>query len=78
MKGKWFIIDIETTEQEVNLNSDIFKGEYFNRLIANNGDVVKSVKELSLTYEFLPSEKEMTIEKKLWNEYLADPFKDLF
>ena len=78
MKDKWYITQIQSTTEEIDLNSDIFKGEYFNRLIQNNGDVVKSIKELSLTYDFLPSEKEMSIEKKAYDDYINDPFKGLF
>ena len=77
-KGRWIITAIENSEQELQLDSNIFKGEFFNRVIANQGDVLKSIKELSLTYDFLPSDKEMAVEKKALDEYLADPYKDLF
>ena len=77
LKDKWVITDIDSITEDIDINSNIFKGEYFNRVIANGGDVVKSIKELSLTYDFLPSEKEMTIEKKLLDEYIADPYKGI-
>ncbi len=78
MKGKWIITSIENTEIPVEIDSDAFKNDFFNRILVNEGDAVKTVKELSLTYDFLPSQKEMQTEKKIRDEYLADPFKDLF
>ena len=78
MKNKWYVTDIETTEQEISFDSDTFKGEYFNLLIENDGDTIKTVKQLSYKYDFLPSEKEMEIEKRIYEEYLNDPFKGIF
>ena len=77
-KDKWIITNIETSEQEIDINSDIFKGEYFKLLVQNDGDAVKTIKQMSFSYEFLPSEKEMTIEKQAFEEYLKNPYKDLF
>ncbi len=77
-KDKWIITNIETSSQELEVDSNKLKTEYFNRVLQNDGDVVKSVKELSLTYDFMPSQKEMETEKQLWEEYLADPYKGLF
>ena len=76
-KDRWIITSIETTTQDCNLDSNAFKSDYFNRVTENKGDVVKSIKELSLTYDFLPSQKEMTIEKQIYDEYLANPYKDI-
>ena len=66
------------TEEEVNFDSDAFKKEYFDCLAANDNDIVKTIKELSLKYDFLPGENELKIEKKAYEEYLADPFYGLF
>ena len=44
----------------------------------NQGDAVKSIKELSLTYDFLPSQKEMQTEKEILEAWLADPYKGLY
>ena len=76
-KDKWIITAIETSSQECNLDSNAFKSDYFTRVAQNNGDVVKTIKELSVTYDFLPSQKEMTIEKQIYDEYLANPYKDI-
>lgn len=77
-KNKWIITDIDLTEEEVNFDSDAFKKEYFDCLAANDNDIVKTIKELSLKYDFLPGENELKIEKKAYEEYLADPFYGLF
>ena len=77
-KDRWIITDILSEPEEVKIDSDKFKEEYFSRVAENGGDVVKSVRELSLTYDFLPSQKEMTTEKQLFDEYLANPYKDIF
>ena len=77
-KDKWIISNIETNQEEIPLDSDLFKSEYFNLIIQNDGDPVKTVKQLSLKYDFLPSEKEMTIEKQAFDEYLNDPYKGIF
>ena len=76
-KDRWIITSIETSAQDCNLDSNQFKSDYFTRVAENNGDVVKTIKELSLTYDFLPSQKEMTIEKQIFDEYLANPYKDI-
>ena len=77
-KNKWIITDIENNTEEVNIDSDAFKDEYFMVLLQNNGDCVKTISQLSVKYDFLPSEKEMKIEKQAFEEYLSDPFKGLF
>ena len=77
-KNKWIITNIESSEQEVEFDSDVFKGEYFNLVIQNDGDAVKTIKQLSFKYDFLPSEKEMTIERDAFIEYLKNPYKDIF
>ena len=76
-KDRWIITSIDTSAQDCNLDSNQFKSDYFTRVAENNGDVVKTIKELSLTYDFLPSQKEMTIEKQIFDEYLANPYKDI-
>ena len=77
-KDKWIITNIDTSSQELEIDSSKLKNEYFTRVLENDGDVVKAVRDLSLTYDFMPSQKEMEIEKKLLEEYLADPYKGLF
>ena len=77
-KNKWIITSIETSSVDVEVDSDLFKSEYFNNIIRNEGDVVKTIKQMSFQYDFLPSEKEMKIEKQAYDEYLADPYKGLF
>ena len=77
-KKKWVITKIETSEEKVEIDSDVFKSEYFNLIIQNDGDAVKSINQLSFKYDFLPSQKEMTIERDAFVEYLKNPYKDIF
>ena len=77
-KKKWVITNIETSEQTIEIDSDLFKSEYFNLVIQNDGDPVKTIKQMSFKYDFLPSEKEMNIEKEAFIEYLKNPYKDIF
>ena len=77
-KNKWVITDIENNAEELNIDSQAFYDEYFNLLAQNYNDVVKTISQLSAKYDFLPSEKEMTIEKQAFEDYLNDPYKGLF
>lgn len=77
-KDKWVITSIETSEEDIEIDSDIFKSEYFNLIIQNDGDAVKSINQLSFKYDFLPSQKEMTIERDDFIEYLKNPYRDIF
>ena len=77
-KNKWIITDIQTSSTEIDLDSDLFKSEFFNLLVQNENDPVATIKQLSFKYDFLPAEKEMKIEKQEFEEYLKDPFKGIF
>ena len=77
-KNKWIITDIETSQTDISLDSDLFKSEYFNLIIQNDGDAVKTINQMSFMYDFLPTEKEMTVEKKAFEDYLNDPYKGIF
>ena len=71
-------LNIENNSEELNIDSQAFYDEYFNLLAQNYNDVVKTISQLSAKYDFLPSEKEMTIEKQAFEDYLNDPYKGLF
>ena len=77
-KDKWIITNIETNEQDIAVDSNALKTAYFDRVLQNEGDVIKAVRDLSLTYDFLPSQKEMQTEKAKLDAYYADPYKGLF
>ena len=70
-KDKWIITQIDINEEPVELDSNKFKKEYFSRLAANDGDVEKTIAELSVKYDFLPSQKELQIEKNTLIEYYS-------
>ena len=77
-KNRWMITEIQTSETEIELDSDLFKSEYFNLLIQNDNDIVKTINQMSYKYDFLPSQKEMKIEKQKFDDFLNDPFMGLF
>lgn len=77
-KDRWMITDIDSTQEDIAFDNNKFREEYYSRLAANNTDVEKTIKELSLSYDFLPSAKELSIEKKIIEEYIMNPYKDIF
>lgn len=77
-KNKWIITNIQNTTEEIELDSNLFKSEYFDLVIKNDGDSVKAINQLSFKYDFLPSQKEMKIEKQAFEDYINNPYKDLF
>ncbi len=77
LKNKWVITNIESSQQELDLDSNQFKSDYFTSIAENNGDSVKAIEQLSFKYNFLPSQKEMLTEQKILTEYLANPYKDI-
>ena len=77
-KNKWIITNIQNTTEEIELDSNLFKSEYFDLVIKNDGDPVKAINQLSFKYDFLPSQKEMQIEKQAFEDYINNPYKDLF
>lgn len=77
-KDKWIITDVESSSEDMKLNSNEFKTIFFNKMADNNFDAVKTVQQLSLTYDFLPSNEEMLKEKKIIEDIANDPFFGLF
>lgn len=74
-KGKrWIITSMETNEENLEFNSDEFKNSYYERLKANDYDVLKSVKQLRFNYSWLPSDKMMEAEKIEFEKSLENPF----
>lgn len=74
MKDYWLITDIETKSTSADVNSFMFKSEYFNAIRDNNGDVVKSVRQLQIRYPWLPSISSIQREKARLEEIAAHPF----
>lgn len=76
-KDKWIITDIETAQKTVYFDSDTFKQEFFSLLEKNNGDPVQAVNILSDKYEFMPTQSDMTKNKKAYEDFLNNPYKDI-
>ena len=68
-KDRWIITDISSTSESVRANPLVFKNDYLNQLILTNGDVIKAVDQLRLSYDWLPGKTELEMEKELmeWN-----------
>lgn len=68
-KDRWIITDISSTSESVRVNPLVFKNDYLNQLILTNGDVIKAVDQLRLSYDWLPGKTELEMEKELmeWN-----------
>ena len=68
-KDRWIITDISSTSESVKVKPLVFKNDYLNQLILTNGDVIKAVDQLRLSYDWLPGKTELEMEKELmeWN-----------
>ena len=68
-KDRWIITDISSTSESVRVKPLVFKNDYLNQLILTNGDVIKAVDQLRLSYDWLPGKTELEMEKELmeWN-----------
>lgn len=68
-KDRWIITDISSSSESVKVKPLVFKNDYLNQLILTNGDVIKAVDQLRLSYDWLPGKTELEMEKELmeWN-----------
>lgn len=68
-KDRWIITDISSSSESVRVKPLVFKNDYLNQLILTNGDVIKAVDQLRLSYDWLPGKTELEMEKELmeWN-----------
>ncbi|MCR5437134.1 MAG: hypothetical protein K6E97_08735 [Treponema sp.] len=63
-KDCWIITDIAySLEKDMNVNSKLFKADYFNAIIDTNKDILKSVQSIREKYEWLPGDEK--IQKQL-------------
>ena len=76
-KDRWLITDIQNRVEPVEMNSRLFKTEYFNTLRQNDKDVLKVVQMLSLRYPWLPTQNVLKAEKKRMDYKAAHPFDNL-
>lgn len=77
-KDRWVITGIDTSDDELDFNSSLFKIEYFKALKENEGDILKTVKELSFTYPWLPSVYSLQKEQEALKALAEDPFLGIF
>ncbi|MCR4733583.1 MAG: hypothetical protein K5829_01065 [Treponema sp.] len=76
-KNRWLITQIDNSSEEIELNSRLFKNEYFNMLRQNDKDVLKVVQMLSIRYPWLPSQKVLQAEKDRMEYNALHPFENL-
>ena len=77
IKDRWLITDIDMVSTKMDLNNFTFKSEYFYTVSKNNGDVIKSVRELRNKYQWLPSEEVLKNEQKRIYDEMTFPMKSL-
>lgn len=71
-KDRWIITNIDTSSFSVDVNSNLFKTEYFTTLSLNDKNVIQSVEALSDKYQWLPKKDVMQLyEEKLKEESLS-------
>lgn len=75
--GRWVITDLETESEELNLDCQAFKKDYFAELESNNKDVVKAVENLRRKYQWLPTKASLDAEKARIQYEIEHPFTDL-
>lgn len=68
-KDRWIITDIASSAESIKVKPLVFKNDYLNQLILTEGDVIKAVDQLRLSYDWLPGKTELEMEKELmeWN-----------
>lgn len=76
-KDRWIITDIQTDSVNIDMNSRLFKNEYFNMLRQNNKDVISTLQKLSIRYPWLPPKNVLEQEKKRVEYKLAHPFESV-
>lgn len=77
VKDRWLITNIDTVSTKIDFNNFTFKSEYFYTVKQNNGDVIKSVRELRNKYSWLPSEEVLKNEEIRLAEEMSFPMKSL-
>ena len=61
--GKWWFTDIRSNTQEVPIDTQEFKSNYFTALENNDGDVIKTCDSIRDEYPWLPTSTSLITEK---------------
>ena len=73
-KNRWIITDIEIKNDNLKVDCDKFKADYFAAINEYENDVIKATDSLRETYRWLPEEDAMQREKEIIEYQLAHPF----
>ena len=76
-KNRWVITDIEGTSQDINVDSNAFKADYFAALSTYENDVIKAAESLRSKYNWLPEAGALQREKEQIEYYLTHPYASL-
>ena len=76
-KNRWIITDIESSIQEIDVNSKTFKKDYFEALAANENDVMKAAESIRSKYPWLPETGALQREKDQIEYFLTHPYASL-
>lgn len=77
-KDRWIITDLESSSFVIDVNSPVFKSDYYTALSLNDGDVIKAVDSIREKYQWLPSNTVLEFEKQRIIESLKDPLLPLY
>ena len=77
-KDCWIITDLSySLEKDMNINSRLFKSDYFNAIIDTNKDILKSVQSIREKYAWLPSDKKVKKQLDAIEYSMTQPLESL-
>lgn len=74
--GRWVITELSTETEDMNVDCQTFKNEYFAELEKTEKDVIKAAASLRRKYQWLPSEAALQAERARIIYEMEHPYKD--
>lgn len=78
LNGRWFISDINTKSDEIDINSTEFKLEYFETLKNNQYDIPMTIEQMSEQYPWIPSVTSVKREQQRLIDVANDMYLGIF
>ena len=76
-KNRWIITDIQGSGEDINVDCNAFKADYFEALNTYENDVIKAAQSLRAKYDWLPEAGALQREKEQIEYYLTHPYASL-
>ena len=73
-KNRWVITEIQTKSTPVEINTQEFKNTYFNLIVQNDYDVLKTAHQMRFKYPWIPEDEFLLREKERQENQSSDPF----